>query len=254
MRIARLVLALVLVSQAALAALPPSQLGAAGVTLPRDAVLPLSFAAPDLAGNRRGLGEILAGRPGFVVFADYTCKALCGPALVLLSSALAQSGLVPDSYRLIVIGLDPKDTADDARRMLAAEVPEALRANAVLLRPDAAVLAAATKAAGFHYVYDKSVDQFAHPELAYVVDANGRIRRLLSPFALTIADLKSALFAPDPKPSFADSVRLICYRFGVLSGPYTAAIEIALKAGAALTVFALAGAVLVMHRKRRTAR
>ena len=49
------------------------------------------------------------------VLADYTCETLCGPVISIVSDALAQSGLRPGvDYRLIAVGLDPKDTAADA--------------------------------------------------------------------------------------------------------------------------------------------
>lgn len=241
-------LALVLFANVAMAALAPSALDSVRISLPERASFPLALSASDDSGIRRTLGELLTAGPAFVLFADYTCKTLCGPALVLLSSALEGDKDVANSH-IIVIGLDPKDTAEDARRMLAAQVPAALRSRTTLLMTDAVTVAAAAKAAGFHYVYDKAVDQFAHPEAVYAVDQSGRIVRLLSPFALTTSDLKSAFVRQDA-PTFYDRVRLICYRFGVLSGPYSSAIATALKAAAALTILAFLGAIVFMQRKR----
>jgi len=248
-RFLRLLFVLLLISKQAVAALAPAALASADVTLPSDARFPLALTSADIDGDTRSFGEILASRPGFVLFADFTCKTLCGPALVLLSSALENSGLAPDSYRVIVVGLDPKDTPKEARRMITAQVAAGLRSGIVVLHPDSATLARVAEAAGFRYVYDKSVDQFAHPELVYAVARDGRIRRLLSPFTLTTADLKNVLFASDASPSFAQQVRLICYRFGILSGPYTSTIEIALRAAAALTILVLGGAVFLMRRR-----
>ena len=56
--------------------------------------------------------------PAFGCFADYTCETLCGPALSIVSDALAQSGLRPGvDFRLVAVELDPKDTAADAANM-----------------------------------------------------------------------------------------------------------------------------------------
>jgi hypothetical protein len=130
-----------------------------------------------------------------------------------------------------------------------AQVPPALRGRTTMLMPDASTIVAAVNAAGFRYVYDKAVDQFAHPELVYTVDQRGHIVRLLSPFALTASDLKSA-FVNEPAPSLYDRVKLICYRFGVLNGPYSAAITSALKVAAALTITGFGTAFFFMHRRR----
>ena len=248
MRASSLALAFLLSANAANAALAPSVLSSVGITLPRDAAFPLSLSARDDAGVRRSLGELLTSGPAFVLFADYTCKALCGPALVLLASALERDDAAKNS-QIIVLGLDPKDTPTDARRMLTEQVPLPLRGRTTLLMPDSATVAAAVRAAGFRYVYDKSVDQFAHPELVYAVDRSGRIVRLLSPFALTASDLKSD-FTGQPATSLYDRVRLICYRFGVLDGPYSSAIAYALKVAAALTIVCFGTAILFMQRRR----
>jgi protein SCO1/2 len=223
------------------------------VDLPANAVLPLNLVAPDLSGDRRSIASALAGKPGFAIFADYTCKTLCGPALVLLTAGLTQSALPPGSWRLIVIGLDPKDSAEDARRMLLAQVPEKLRPQTVFLLPDARTVAVATKALGFHYVYDKSVDQFAHPEVAYAIAADGRVLRVLSPLALTASDLRGALSGPpQPAESLYGKFRVLCYRFGLLTGIYDIPVQIALKAAAILTLALMALGLLMLIRSKRS--
>jgi len=248
-----LLFALCLWPVAATAALTPAALNSAGVSLPANAVLPLNLVANDLSGQPRSVASAFAGRPGFAIFADYTCKTLCGPALVLLTAGLAQSGLTPGSWRLVVIGLDPKDSAADARRMLLAQVPQNLRAETVFLLPDATTVAAATKALGFHYVYDKSVDQFAHPEVAYAIAADGRVLRVLSPLALTASDLGAALSGPPQAPeSFYGKFRVLCYRFGLLTGIYDVPVQIALKLAAILTLALMALGLVILIRSKRS--
>lgn len=237
----------------AFAALSPAALNSAGVSLPPNAMLPLNLSARDLSGQKLSLASAFQGKPGFALFADYTCKTLCGPALVLLGAGLTQSGLSPASYRLVVIGLDPKDTAGDARRMLMTQVPESIRPQTRFLLTDPATVSAATRALGFHYVYDKVVDQFAHPEVAYAVAADGRVLRVLSPLALTATDLKSALTGP---PHTDDTLygrfRVLCYRFGVLSGVYDAPVQTALKAAGGLTLVAMAAGLVTLLRRKRS--
>jgi protein SCO1 len=250
-RAAAFAFALGLLSSAADAALPKADLDRAQAAPPVHARFPLSLSALDLAGARRTMQEILAGRPAFLLFADYTCRTLCGPALVLLAAALADSNVGPDSYRLVVIGLDPKDTPDDARRMLAAQVPEVLRGQTVVLRPDERTLSAAAASLGFRYVYDESIDQFAHPEVVYALGSDGSVRRLLSPFDLTTSDLREALFAPEPDATVGHGVWTICYRLVPLLGAYSGPVLLALKVGSCLTVVIFLGAVLLMRRRTR---
>ncbi len=233
------------------AALPPAVLNQLGITLPAGARLPLDARAVDVTGQQRTLRGILSGRPAFVVFADYTCKNLCGPALVLLSTALNQSHMPSAQYRLIVIGLDPKDQPADARKMAAAQICGTLRDSAVLLLPDARNLAAMTEAAGFHYAYDPAIDQFAHPEAVYAIAADGHVIHILSPLTLTAADVQTAFTAPrSPADSFASRFRLLCYHFAELTGLHTAAVQLVLKFAAVLTVAGMAGAVFLMQKRR----
>ncbi len=235
---------------AASAALTKSDLDRAGVSLPRNARLPFTITASDISGRRDSMAAFLAGRPGFVLFVDYTCKTLCGPSLVLLGSALTKSSLPPQSYRVVVLGLDPKDSAADARHMEATQLPPSVQARSVFLLPDASTLATATAALGFHYVYDKSVDQFAHPEVVYAVAADGRVLRLLSPLTLTVSDISTALRGPDSPQSLYQRFRLLCYRFGVLSGIYDAPVQRALKVIAALTMIAMAAGFFLLVRRK----
>jgi protein SCO1/2 len=238
----------------AFAALSPAALNSAGVFLPANARLPLTLSAADISGRRETLSAFLAGRPGFVLFADYTCKTLCGPALVLLGNAVAQSGLPPDSYRIIVLGLDPKDLAADARRMEMTELPREIQGRSSFLLPDSGTLAAATMALGFHYVYDKSVDQFAHPEVAYAVAADGRVLRVLSPLTLTASEITGAFSdGPASRQGLYQRFRVLCYRFGVLSGIYDGSVELALKAAAVLTLAGMGAALFFLLRRKSPA-
>jgi protein SCO1/2 len=234
-------------------ALPPAALKNVVVDLPPDARLPLNLSAGDISGRALSIADAMGGRSAFVLFADYTCKNLCGPALVLLSAALRESGLSPLRYRLIVIGIDPKDTAADASRMAAAQIPDELRKNAVLLLPDARNLAEMTRALGFHYAYDQSLDQFAHPEVVYAVDADGRVIRLLSPLTLTAKDVRNAFSPAQLQNSLSEDLRVLCYHFAQLSGIHTAAIELLLKIAAVLTLAAMAGGVLLMRKRGNAA-
>ena len=75
-----------------------------------------------------------------LIMADYTCRALCGPVLALTAASLERSGLQAGSdYRLVAVGLDPKDTAADARAMKAAQLgadgPLASAATSSAARP-----------------------------------------------------------------------------------------------------------------------
>src|SRR5690349_14098094 len=111
------VVAALLFAGSAAARISPTDYSKVGVTLPNNAVLPLTATVTDLGGQEHRLADFIS-KPTVLIFSDYTCRTLCGPILDFVVSALDQSGLPPQGqFRLLVVGLDPKDTAEDAAKM-----------------------------------------------------------------------------------------------------------------------------------------
>ncbi len=215
------------------------------------AQLPLSQPFHDDADKPRTLGQAIGDRPAVVVFADYTCATLCGPILAFVAAGLEQSGLTPGrDFHLIVIGIDAKDTIADARAMKASHVGQStpLAAATIMLVGGADAVSAATAAAGYHAVYDAAADQFAHPAVAYVVTAQGRLSRTLSPLGLDAADLRLALVdaGQGRVGTVADHIRLLCYGFDPATGIYSVMISRIMLGAGIVTVAMLAAFVLML--------
>jgi protein SCO1/2 len=195
--------------------------------------------------------------PSIWIVADYTCQTLCGPVISIVSEALSRSRLRPgQDFRLIVVGLDPRDTAADAATMKRAQVGTNgdLAAHTYFLRGTAPTIARLTDAFGFRSAYDREHDQFAHPAVAYVVTPEGRIARALSGLALDPTDLRLALVDAGQGRigTWTDHIRLMCYGFDPAKGIYTAAVGRMLSTASAITVLAL-GLVIWLLRRRETA-
>lgn len=199
----------------------------------------------------------LIDRPVVLLFADYTCQTLCSPMVAFVGHALAESGLQPDrDYRLVVIGLDPKDSAADARAMRDAQLGS--RTSAAFLLPDGAQIKAMTDALGYRATYDQATDQFAHPAAAYVLDHSGKVVRVLSGLGVAPADLRLALVEAGHGAvgTVSDQVHLLCYGFDPAHGMYNLAVSRLLSISAAVSVAGLGGliGVLVMSGRRRARR
>jgi protein SCO1/2 len=247
------ILAMAMLAAPAWAGLSRADLSSVSAAPPRGARLDLHLSARDATGKRRSIGELLSGRSVFLNFVDYTCNTLCGTDLELLSAGIQNAHLDPSSYRIVVFGIDPKDSAKDALAMARKEVPAALLPQTVLLLPDKATVARATRALGFHYVYDKAADQFAHPAAVYVIGQGGAVRGVLSPFALTATDMKTVLDASKPSLSLYDRVRLLCYCYDPQTGIYSLRIALLLQIACIGTVLLLGSAVLFLIRRARAA-
>jgi protein SCO1/2 len=238
-------------------ALTRSQLDSLAVEPAPDARLPLNSTFIDERGSATTLKQALGAHAAVLVFADYTCRTLCGPILSFAAGALEKSGLTPGAdYRLIVIGLDPRDGLESAQAMKQSRLGEnaPLAAATTMLSGGEASVRAVTAAAGYHYVYDPEHDQFAHPAVAYVVTADGRIARMLSGLGLDAADMRLALIdaGRGHVGSFIDRIHLLCYGFDPAQGIYTASITAWLELGGLLTVVLVAAGVafLTVHGRR----
>lgn len=233
------------------ARLSQAQLAPVSVDAKPDAPLPLEQAFTDEDGRTRTLGDAIGGRPAVVVFADYTCRTLCGPVLAFAVSGLEQTGLVAGSdFRLIVIGIDPKDSLADARAMKASHIgtDTAIARATMVLSGDADAIREATTAAGYRYAYDDTAGQFAHPAAAYVVTAQGHVSRVLSGLGLDATNLRLALVdaGQGRVGTFADHIRLLCYGFDPATGIYSAAISRIMLGAGIVTVVAMAGGILLL--------
>jgi protein SCO1/2 len=260
--IARLIATLIpfaLLCMPARAALSAADLATIEAAPAPDAVLPSSLSLEGENGEAKPLRQWLGDTPSVWILADYTCQTLCGPVISIVSEALERSGLRPGlDFRLIVAGLDPKDSAADAATMKGAQIGTKgnLAEHAFFLRGTAENISGLTRAFGFRSVYDREHDQFAHPAAAFVVTQAGRIARVLSGLALDPADLRLALVdaGEGRVGTWTDHVRLLCYGFDPAKGIYTAAVGRMLSGAAAITIIALGLFILILFRREAAPR
>ena len=233
--------ALLLVDTAPLhAALTRHDLSDVGITPPPNAALPLNMMLEGEGGAKKPVQFWLGNRPSIWVLADYTCKTLCGPVISIVSDALARSGLHPGTdFRLVVVGLDPKDTAVSAANMKQAQ--DGLggdSSGSTFLRGDAGTIRALTTALGFRSIYDRENDQFAHPAAAFVIAADGRLSQVLSVLDVDPIVLRLAIVSASNGTvgTWTDHIRLLCYGYDPASGTYSMAVGRILAASAGATI------------------
>lgn len=249
-----LILSLVLaLSHPTSGALTQHDLSTVGAAPAPGAALPLSLSFRNEAGAPVTLQEAMGGRPTLLVFADYTCKYLCGPGLVLTAMALDHTTLKPGrDYSFVVVGINPRDGPAQARAMRAARLHPGAGAAAQLLSDGPADRAAA--ALGYRYLYDPAQDQYAHDTSVYVLRRTGEVGALLPQFALTSAALSRAIAAaraPDPPAAaWPAPLRFICYCLQPLTGAFDDPVVLALRIGGVGFVAAAAAAGFIWLRAR----
>jgi protein SCO1/2 len=215
---------------------------------------PLNLRFTDQRGEPLTLGQAVSNRPTVLVFADYTCRYLCGPALVLTAAALDKTPLKPDrDYSFVVVGINPRDGPGQARAMQASELRSSGAGAAARLLSNGPTPVAAA-ALGYRYLYDARLDQYAHDTSIYILGADGSVRRLLPEFALTPAALTSALeqarSPPSVAPPLSAPLRFICYCLQPLVGAYDQPAVLALRLGGVATLGILGFGVFALRRRR----
>jgi len=222
-----------------------------GLTPPRDAHLPLDLTFRDETGQAMTLRQALDRRPAVLVFADWTCSSLCGTTLGAAASILPLTGLrAGRDYVFLAVGLDPRDSPRDAAAMKALHLSDdpALRDTSHFLSGDAASVRAATEAFGFQATYLPEQDQFSHPAALLILASDGRLVHVLPSYMLDETTLLGDLTGSSPQDSLVRRVLLMCH--AVLSQGATPWVRTALMVGGAVTVMALAGSLLLLHRRR----
>ncbi|QOZ32886.1 SCO family protein [Bradyrhizobium sp. CCBAU 53421] len=216
--------------------------------------MPLDVPLANELNQTRPLQAWLQATPTVWINADYTCATLCGPLLSIVSNALADTGLRAGiDFRLVVLGLDPKDTAGDAQTMKAKQVTTRgeVADHATFLRGTSASVNELLASFGIRTSYDRERDQFAHPVAAFVVTPGGRVSRALSGIAIDPRDLRLALVEAGRGHvgTWSDQAHLFCYGFDPATGVYTLAIWRILTGAVVITMAALIALVALPIRR-----
>ena len=230
-----------------------------GISTPANASVPLSARVVDVSGQPHNLNELIS-RPTVLVFADFTCRTLCGPVVDFVGSALEKSGLRPgDQFQLLVVAIDPKDSATDAAAMRRAHIRDgsALDKATEFVTSDQSTIQTLTQALGYRYKYDEEDDQYVHAAAAYVLDASGRVFRVLTGIGLSGAQMRLALVEASAGKigTFRDEVRLLCSGFDPVHGAYNLMIWRILEFAALATILVMGIGIsaLFLAGRRRTA-
>jgi protein SCO1 len=225
------------------------------ISPPPGARLPLDLVFQDEVGKSATIAQALNGHPAVVVFADWTCNALCGTTLGQAAMVLRETHLVPGrDYVFLAIGMDARNSPRDAATMKAVHLSDAplLSAASHFLTGDVAATHKAMANVGFHAIYLPDQDQFAHPAALLVVSANGLLERVMPSFMLEPSELRAALAKPPEAADFGHRLLLICH--AVLTGSYGRWVPNALMICGVGTLLVMAGTLTVLFRRGPTTR
>jgi protein SCO1/2 len=221
--------------------------------------LPLAARFVDEQGREVELGAYFGARPVLLALVYYECPMLC--TLVLDGVVKSLKTLDFDSgveFDVVAISIDPRETSELARkkqdRYVAAYGRAETAAGWHFLVGSETSIRAVAQAVGFRYVYDASIDEYAHAAGIVVATPKGTLSRYFYGTDFAPRDLRLALVesAEERIGSLADQILLFCYHYDPATGRYGFAILSALRVAGTGTLLLLV--LFVARHLRREAR
>jgi protein SCO1 len=238
----------------------PLYLQNVGIEQRLDAQVPPDLAFIDDTGRPVKLGDYFGKKPLILNLVYYTCPMLCGESLAGLSAAMKMIKFdVGNEFEVITVSFNPKETPQIAAAKKKEYVKRYGRASAEkgwhFLTGSADSINVLTKAVGFQYQYDESRKQYAHATAIMVLTPQGHIARYFYGVDFPPKDLRLGLVEATSGKigNPVDQVLLYCYHYDPATGKYGAIVSNILKLGGALTIFIVAGMILIFLRLERSA-
>jgi protein SCO1 len=237
----------------------PQLLTEIGLDQKLDAQLPLDLGFVDEAGRAVTLGDYFGKRPVVLTLVYYECPMLCTQVLNGLASAIGVLQFdVGQEFDIVTVSFDPGETPELARAKKAAYLERYKRPGAAagwhFLTGSPKSIEALTKAVGFRYAYNASIDQFAHVSGIMVATPAGRLSHYFYGIEYGPRDLRLALIeAGDRKiGSPVDQLLLYCFHYDPKSATYSVAVMRLVRSAGIATVLAIVAGIVVMRRRDKT--
>jgi protein SCO1/2 len=217
--------------------------------------VPLATGFIDAQGDRVSLGQAIGHRPTILAVGYFHCPNLCGLVRNDLMNALSRMG-DDRPYSLVVLSIDPSETPQDARAARSADTagfdhPDET-ADWHYLTGSAADIAAATQAVGFKSRYDAKFKQFLHPAGLVFLTGSGTVSSYLLGLGYQPRDVGLGITrAGNGVTARALPILLLCFHYDPTTGRYSLAIIRILQLGAALTILAVGGTIMLALRRER---
>lgn len=222
------------------------------------AQLPLDLVFRNEYGDPVALRGLLRDRPAILVFGYLECPNLCTLVHRGLAESLREIAFtVGNEFDVISISIDPNESSTLAlvKEDEYLEIygrPGAESGWHILTGQEESIRTLADTV-GFHYVYDESIQQYAHPSGIVMVTPAGVVSRYFYGVMFQSRDLRLGLVeSADGKiGSPVDKLLLMCYHYDPLAGSYSVVAWNVVRLASAATAVGLAGTMVFMFRRER---
>jgi protein SCO1/2 len=219
--------------------------------------VPLDAEFVDETGKAVRLGDYFGAKPVILVLAYYQCPRLCTLVLNGLVQGMLEMRLdAGRDFQVLTVSFDPRE---DWRLAASKKQSYLLRYG----RPGAEngwhfltgkpeQIKRLTEAVGFRYRFDEAQNQFVHASGIMILTPTGKISRYFYDVNYPARDLRLGLVEASNNKigSVIDQVLLFCVHYDATLGRYSANIMNLVRLLGVLTMFAIAGFVVLLKRAR----
>jgi protein SCO1/2 len=221
-----------------------------------DAQVPADLSFVDEQGRTVALGDYFGAQPVILQLSYYECPMLCSLVRQGMLDSLKDVTLsVGSDFQVVNVSIDPQETPMMAANAKAAALSSYARDGADgamhFLTGTQDSIDRLAEAVGFRYVYDETIDQYAHAAGIVVLTPTGLVSRYFYGVEFNPSDLRLGLVEASGNKigSPTDQLLLLCYHYDPVTGTYTGLVMTALRVAAALTVLGLAGLIFFLSRR-----
>jgi protein SCO1/2 len=226
-----------------------------------NAQVPLDLPFKDEQGKDVRLGDYFGEKPVMLMLIQYRCTMLCNEQMTVLMDNLKKLKFTPGKeFNLLIVSIDtaelPGLASDKKKNALEAyERPEGA-AGWHFLTGESTSIEPLAEAVGFHYVYDKFTDQYAHPDGVMILTPQGRVARYFFRLEYPAQDLRFGLIeAADGKIGTPlDAIALLCFHWNPVTGKYALAFMKVLRLAGIATVLGLIAGIVLLKRREASGR
>ena len=240
--------------------LPPALLNV-GFEPQLEKQIPLNLVFRDESGRDVHLGDYFNHQPVLLAFVYYSCPMLCDQVQMGVAGSLKMLSLHPDrDFQVVFVSFDGRETPEMAARKKEKLLshygrPETAQGWHFLTGSQDSV-DALTRSANFRYSLDQQTNVFAHASGILLLTSDGRISRYFYGVEYPARDVRLGLVDASAGKigTPIDHVLLYCFQYNPETARYSAAVLRIVRLGGLLTVFAIAGVILIFRRRDSKAR
>lgn len=218
--------------------------------------VPLDAAFVDEQGGAVRLGQFFtAGQPVILVMSYYECPMLCSFVREGVLAALQQVPLTAGrDFQVVNISIDPLETPMMAAGVKTLTLQRYARTGAEngwhFLTGSEEQIRRVANAIGFKYVYDETIDQYAHAAGIVVLTPEGKTARYFFGIEFNVSDVRLGIVEASAGKvgNPIDQILLLCYQYNPITGSYTPTIMTILRVAGVLTVIGIITMIVMLSR------